>query len=622
MGLVPWDSALVYVMMAAPHRRTISQYITMPRLIALAVLLGLLNACASTPDVTAGAGTNAGTAQRTGASADLAEAGTPAAELPERAFPDDSLYPVLVAEFAIRRRDFDTALENYMTLAPQLRDAGISAHTTNLGQYVQRYAEALQAARLWVELEPDSVEANSTIASLLVRQGQAAEALPYLAFVERRGTHARFPALLAGYEELNQQDKAELASGIDALAEEFPDNTELLLTQALMYTESRDYDLALGKLDDILKLDPVHSTALVMEAEILLSQEARRPFARIEKTLRKHPEDSELRMKYARMLTSVDLEAARKQFEILSVQSPEDADLLFSLAMLNREVGDYLAASAYLRKVVALDQRVGEAYFYLGRIEEDREQPLSAIPYYEKIAEGREFLPGNSRIADILVSEGRLQQLEEVFTAQRLRYPELAEPLLGLQADVLAQADYIDEALAVLDQALADQSESTSLLYARAMILEKADQLGAMEQDLRSILEREPDNATALNALGYTLTNRTERHDEAMELITRALALEPNEPAILDSMGWVLYRKGRAEEALDYLTRAYAGFPDPEVAAHLGEVLWVTGDTEGALTVWRGAALREPDHPVLRSTLERLGVELPPADTAPATPAQ
>ncbi|MGB1141248.1 MAG: tetratricopeptide repeat protein [Halioglobus sp.] len=585
----------------------------MPRFLALATCLWLLSACATTDTPSTGSGPAVDAS---------ASAITETPEPSERAFPDDSLYPMLVAEFAIRRREFDVALDTYMTLAPDLQDAGVSAHTTNLGQYMQRYDDALESARLWVELEPDSIEANSTLASLLVRQGRAAEALPYLGVVERGGTHARFPALLAGYDDLTPQQQVELAAGIDELAAEFPDNTELLLTQALIFTEAQDYAQALEKLDRILELEPRHSTALIMEAEILLNQQARRPFARLEKALRAEPDDSELRMQYARMLTGTDLDAARKQFEILSAQAPGDADLLFSLALLNREIGDYDAASAYLEQVVELDTRVGEAYYYLGKMEEDRGRPLEAVPYYQLIEEGREFLPGNKRLAEILVAENRLDQLDDVFTAQRQRYPSLSEPLYGLEADVLATAGYTDEALARLDGGLQVIPQSTSLLYSRAMILEKSGDLEAMEADLRDILSREPDNATALNALGYTLTNRTDRHGEAMALITKALELEPNEPAILDSMGWVLYRKGRNQEALDYLTRAYAMFPDPEVAAHLGELLWVTGDTEGAMNIWQGAALRDPDHPTLTETMERFGVTLPGAGSGEATDPQ
>jgi len=152
------------------------------------------------------------------------------------------------------------------------------------------------------------------------------------------------------------------------------------------------------------------------------------------------------------------------------------------------------------------------------------------------------------------------------------------------------------------------------------MLAEQRGDLELLESDLRRIIAEEPDNATAMNALGYTLANRTRRYEEAYSLISQALALQPNEAAILDSMGWVLYRMNRNEEALDYLTRAYAAFPDPEVAAHLGEVLWVTGDTDGAKQVWQGALLKDPDNVVLVETLQRLevtGLQLPTLEQRP-----
>ena len=590
--------------MAGTNRRTVPLYTMTSRFIAAALLLGLLNACATAPQSPAPAETSAAS---TPASTQKEEEPGP----PERAFPDDSLYSLLVAEFAIRRQSYDIALEQYTELAPELRDIGISAHTARLGQYMQRQREALEAARLWVELAPDDVEANSTLATLLVRQGRAAEALPYMAAVQREGVEARFPTVLSGFASLSEDEKAQLVDGINALSEEFPDNTQVLLAQALVHMELQQYDLALDKLDHLLRLSPNEQPAMVMEAEILLNQQARKPFARIEKTLRKDPQNTTLRLRYARMLTAVDLDAAREQFEILSTQTPEDADLLFSLGLINREVGDYAEASAYLQDVIKLDKRVGEAYYYLGRIEEDRDQPLDGIPYYQAIPDGREFLPANNRIAEILVEKGQLDRLADIFAEQRVRYPDLSGSLYGLQADALNSGGYQEQALALMDTALAEAPLDSGLLYARAMILEKTGDLGSMERDLRAILSREPDNSTALNALGYTLANRTERYDEALDLITRALQLEPNEPAILDSMGWILYRVGRNDEAIEYLTRAYANFPDPEVAAHLGEVLWVTGQNESAIAIWQGAYMLDPEHPVLTETLERLGIDLP-----------
>jgi len=575
----------------------------MSRLLVIATAYVLLSACASSPKPVAGQGTADVTKQET---AGISAESEP--ERVERAFPEDSLYPLLVAEFALRRRAYDVALENYLAQSRILRDAGVSAHTTHLTQFMQREPEALEAAQLWVELDPDNLEANNTLASLLIRQGRTVEALPLLALVEREGANASFPALLSGFAELDAQQRTALVSGINELAVEFPENTQLMLTQALLHAEFNQYDQALDKLDDLFELEPYQSQAVLLEAKILLTEGAKKPYARLQRALQENPGDQRLRLQYARLLTTTDMTAAREQFEILSAQSPRDGDLLLSLALINREIGDDIAASAYLRQMLALDQRVDEAHYYLGRIAEEDSNPGEAIAHYEQVRDGREFLTANNRIGYLLISSGQLERNHHWFDQQREANPGRREQLYSLEADLLIQAGATDAALQVLNQALAETPEAASLLYARSMLSEQQGDLEQMERDLRSIIASDPDNATALNALGYTLANRTERYTEAYELVSRALALQPDEPAILDSMGWIMYRTGRYEEAVDYLTRAYAAFPDPEVAAHLGEVLWITGDTDAATAVWRGALLKDPDHDILNSTLKRLGV--------------
>jgi tetratricopeptide (TPR) repeat protein len=267
-----------------------------------------------------------------------------------------------------------------------------------------------------------------------------------------------------------------------------------------------------------------------------------------------------------------------------------------------------------------LGQRTDEAYYYLGRMAESDNESEKAISNYMEIKDGEEYLAATSRIGQILVKEGQLDRNHDWFAEQRSKKPLLRAQLYGLEADILTQAGYEKEAMQVLDEALVEMPDNTPLRYARAMLSEKQNELVSMERDLRAILATNPDNATALNALGYTLADRTTRYDEALQLIARALALQPNEPAILDSMGWVMFRTGRYAESVMYLSRAYGYFPDPEVAAHLGEALWVKGDTDGAREIWQDALQRNPGHPILISTLDRLGIDTPalsPAKDAP-----
>jgi tetratricopeptide (TPR) repeat protein len=581
----------------------------MSRLIAFAIIYALLTACASHLPV-----------PEQGAATDT-EPEAPIAEVPERPFPNDSLYALLVAEFALRRRAYDVTLDQYMEQAPLLRDAGVSAHTTHLTQFLQREQEALQSAQLWVELDPNNAEANNTLAELLARRGRTVEALPHLAVVERQAGSANFPILLTGFEQLGDEQRAELVLDIDTLATEFPENTRLLLTQALIHAEFKQYDLALNNLHKLLKLEPDQPQAILLEARILAEQKVDNPYRRLQRVLKEKPDAKLLRLQYARLLTTTDMPAAREQFEILSQQSPRDGDLLFSLALISREINDSGAAGDYLRQVIALGQRVDEAYYYLGRIAEDEGNPEEAISYYMQVTDGPEYLAANSRIGQILVADGQLDRNRTWFNEQREANPQLNDPLYGLEADILAQAGASKNAMQLLNEALAETPDSTSLRYARAMLSEQQDDLASMEQDLRTILATDPDNTAALNALGYTLANRTTRYTEALDLISRALELQPDEPAILDSMGWLMYRTGRYDEAVEYLARAYANFPDAEVAAHLGEALWVKGNSDAAMTVWHDALLRDPEHPVLLETLNRLGIEMPgaiPADESPA----
>ena len=534
-----------------------------------------------------------------------------ATELPERAFPDNSLYALLVAEFALRRGAYDMALEQYMSQLPVLRDAGVSAHATQISQYLDRDQESLEAAQLWVELAPEDMAARNSLARQLVSSGRGAEALPHLAEMERHGHAANFPLVLTSFERLSSAERNALAADLDELSGEFPDTSSLLFTRSLLQHELSQNELALQTLEQLFELEPEQPQALLLEGRILSSLGDPKPYARIEKVLAGDPENRALRLRYARLLAASDMSGAREQFEILSAQAPDDANLLYSLALINREIGDYETAGEYLRQLLKLGEREDVAHYYLGRIAESNDDIDTALDHYQAVGPGEEYLAASNRIGLILISSGQLERASDWFDAQRENYPEQRESLFGIQAELLDEAGYSTQAIALLNAALSRTPEATTLLYSRAMIRERRDDLTAMEADLRSIIAHDADNATALNALGYTLANRTQRLDEALQLITRALSLEPDEPAILDSMGWVLFRLGRLPEALQYLTRAYAAFPDPEVAAHLGEVLWISGDTQRAQEIWHEAALLDPDHPVLRSTLERLQVPLP-----------
>ncbi|TXS96387.1 tetratricopeptide repeat protein [Parahaliea maris] len=571
-----------------------------PKVLLAAGLSALLGACASAPMMPEAP------------PAPLAQAEPAPEPPPERAIPADSLYPLLLGEFALRRRDYDIALQQYTEQAPLLRDRGISAHATHIAQFLQREPEALASAALWVELEPDNIEANNTYATLLSRAGRTDEALPHLAMVARDQGKANFPILLNRFPQLGPERQTELISGLETLQEEFPNNASLLLTRALAYDELDQHDQALATLQALFEQDPYQYQGLLLEAKLLLEAGDETPFAHIEEALEADPEDSRLRLQYARLLTRSDIGAARGQFEILSAHAPRDGDLLFSLALINHEIGDDLAAKAYLRQLLDLGQRTDEAHYYLGRIAEQNGQLQDAVKAYMLVVEpdGPDFFSAKGRIGRILLDNGKTAEAGALFNELRQEYPETSERLYALEAEVLASVGFGAEAMTVLNEGVSALPDSSSLRYSRSLLSEKQGDLALMETDLRAIIAQDPTNATALNALGYSLANRTQRYAEARNLIEQALALEPMEPAILDSMGWVLYRQGNYDEALTYLERAYRAFPDPEVAAHLGEVLWVSGRADQARAIWRDALAKDPAHEILLSTIQRFDVSM------------
>jgi tetratricopeptide (TPR) repeat protein len=539
----------------------------------------------------------------------------PVVEPPERAFPDDSLYSVLVAEFALRRRQYELALDTYMEESFKLKDAGVSAHTTRLAQFMRRDTDAMAAGGLWVELEPQNLEARLSLANLLARNGRPQEALVQMEEIIRAGGLANFTSLARGYETLSPEVQLDLLQRVRGLSAEFPDNTQLRLAQVLMLEALGQPETALEQLQPIFETQPYQSQATILDAKLRLDVgQSEGAFDRVNAALEMDPDNSRLRLQYARLLTQIDMTEAERQFRMLLDAAPEDPDLLFSMALIQRELDDLESARENLERLLTLNARTDEAHYYLGKTAEEQGRIEDAVIHYMQVQPGRDFGSAVERLARILLAGGQSAELGAYFDHLRRRNPELAEQLFAIEAEKLMASRHLADASALLDRALQEFSESVSLRYSRSILSERLGNVPAAETDLRHILQDNPDNSTALNALGYMLANRTDRYEESETLITRALELSPNEPAILDSMGWVKYRLGDYETALAYLQRAYRAFPDPEVAAHLGEVLWVMGQDSAAVAIWSRALGDSPDHKILLETIQRLGVDLADRD--------
>jgi tetratricopeptide (TPR) repeat protein len=293
------------------------------------------------------------------------------------------------------------------------------------------------------------------------------------------------------------------------------------------------------------------------------------------------------------------------QYEWVLERVPNDGDILFALALIAMEQKKEETAKSYLNKMVRYNRRPSEAHFYLGSLSEKAEDYAKAIREYKQVEEGYEFLPAQARIVSMMQQQNQLHEAREYLERMRAEYPGRHQQLVMVEAQLLSEQGLEQEVFSLLDDAVNSNPGNLDLLYFRAMTGEKFGHLEILERDLKAIISIEPDNADALNALGYSLTDQTDRHEEALELITKALNIKPNEAAFIDSMGWVLYRLENFEEAVTYLRRALELFPNDEVAAHLGEALWALGEEAEAGEVWQKALEKAPDSEILEQVIKR-----------------
>ncbi|NMX51853.1 tetratricopeptide repeat protein [Pseudomonas veronii] len=537
------------------------------------------------------------------------EESTPAPEKPKvySSFTEDTVYSLLTAELAGQRNRFDIALDNYGTQAINTQDPGISERAFRIAEYLGADQAALDTSLIWAKNAPDDLEAQRAAAIQLARSGRYDDSMTYMEKVlQGKGdTHFDFLALSAA--DTDQDTRNGLMKSFDRLLQKHPKNSQLVFGKALLLQQDDEAEAALK----LLEQNPPEEgeiAPILLRARLLQNlNRGKEAIPLLEKSIKKYPEDKRLRLTYARTLVEQDrMEDAKVQFANLVQQYPDDDELRYSLALVCLEAKAWDEAKGYLEELIERESHVDSAHLNLGRIAEENNDPQAALLEYAKVGPGNDYLPAQLRQADILMSNGRTDEAEKRLVAAREAEPDYAIQLYLIQAETLSANNQAERAWKVLQQALLQYPDDLNLLYTRAMQAEKRNDLAQMEKDLRLIIKRDPDNAMALNALGYTLSDRTTRYAEAKVLIEQAHKLNPEDPAVLDSLGWVNYRLGNLDEAERLLRQALERFPDQEVAAHLGEVLWANGKQREARQIWEKFLKEQPESPILRGTIKRL----------------
>ena len=518
------------------------------------------------------------------------------------------LYQLLVGEVSAQRGELEMSAHAYHQAAAATRDPRLARRATQIAVYAQDYTTALKAARLWVELSPEALDAQQSLAALLIRQGRADEALAHLEKLlglSRDGTAHGF--MLVTNILAREPDKRRALQVMEALVAPRGEDPNAVFSYANLAYLVEDYPLAAQQIERLLAMQPGLPRALVLKANVL------RKLGRDEEALEAYrtalealPKDSALRLGYARMLVDMErLPEAREQFRLLGKQLPDNADVAYAEGLLAMQAGALDQAEKHFKRLLKLGQRIDEAAYALGQIAETRNHPDEALQWYGQVSDGSSYMDAMVRSAVLINRQQGLAAARAYLRGIELQTSQQELRLRLVEAELLRDAGQRAEAQLVYDEALVQFPDNIELLYARAMNAEGLGRLDLLERDLNAILKQEPDNVQALNALGYTLADRTNRYREAYDLVRRAYEQRPDDPAIIDSMGWVYFRLGRLEEAEQYLRRALDKHFDAEIAAHLGEVVWVRGRQDEARRIWQDALQRTPDHTLLRQVIER-----------------
>jgi tetratricopeptide (TPR) repeat protein len=525
--------------------------------------------------------------------------------LPKQELTPQILYQYLLAEIAAQRGQFGLSAGAYLDLARSTRDPRIVRRAAEVAFHARQYDSALEAIKIWLSIDPASQQAKQMQATMLLASGRVDELAANLGrdlASEGPRTGEAILQLARGFS--RYPDRVAVSRLFEALTKPYPQLPEAHLARAQTAMGIGNVDVARAAIDSALLLRPDWEQAALSKAELLPKGAPQLDF--LKAWLASNPGAQQARLGYARTLVSEKrYEEARAEFRTLLAANPDNPEILYAVGILSLQVNAVGDAEQPLRRYVELGRGdLNPARFYLGQIAEQAERLDDAIRWYDLVDAGENALPAKIRAARVLARQKKLDEARERLAVARATIGGDIR-LTVAESHLLRDVGRHDEAYAFLAKALDGQPDQTELLYETSLAAEKLGHLETVERLLRRLIALKPESPQGYNALGYTFADHNIRLDEAAELVDKALALAPDDSFILDSKGWVLFRQGKLDAALETLKKAYAKQPDAEIAAHIGEVLWKLGRTDEAKDVWRDAAKVYPSNEALNATIKR-----------------
>jgi len=539
----------------------------------------------------------------------ISSAETSPEEIEYGSFTENQLYTAIISELGAQRGQLEGAAENYFQLAMETRDLAIIQRAVQFASANGDLNALLQLGLLWAEIAPEEWRPQLLLSMQFLESGAFDQAISHMARVIDLGGTIDFAALSGRTGELSPEDRAGLISRLQQLSREFSDQLSIHMALVQLLAQNRQFEEALAELDALQKTTELTPNMVLLEAQILQNmEEGSQALRTMREGVRAFENNKMLRLTYARLLIqNEEFAAAQAQFQILIEQDPQDWDTLYSIALVDLELKNYSNAISAFERLISVDQRIDESQYNLAFIFEQQGDLDKAIAHYRQIRIGTDnFLAAQQQATRLSIQLGQLDEAHSWLSGLSRGQPRLEVLLTTVESGLLIQAGHQKQAETLLNKSLNKFPNETDLLFARVLYYDSTKNQQGSEADLRQIILMRPEDSRALNHLGYMLADQTTRFEEALELIERAIALSPEDPAILDSLAWAQYKLGRYDDALENLRKAFAGFPDHEVASHLGEVLWVMGREDEAKRVWQAALEIEPDSALIKEAMDRL----------------
>jgi tetratricopeptide (TPR) repeat protein len=510
----------------------------------------------------------------------------------------NTLYLLLAGELAGQRKKYDVALDAYLQAAKRVDDPRVVERAARIALYLRDPQRTQEAVELWLKQDPDNLTARKIALLSAIQNADKTAVLEqlnaYLAL-----DPAGFESVLLDMAKVMMRNGREqqMVEILQELAKQHPEQASIYYVQALLSSKEKKHDVALEQINQALVIEPGWKKALILRAQIAVRAGfLDRAEQYLQDAIEQYPDD----LKFKKMLAQVYMQAkqfdqALEGYQDILDQKPDDAESQFAMALIYLQQEELDDAEKIFKKLSYKPAWQAQSAYYLGQIALRQDKSDDALVWFDSISSGPYLYDAKVAAISLLMSQKqynavakRLDQLEQKFPSKKLT-------VWLLRSELYNATGQLQKAYDLLTKGLEQYPDNKDLLYTRALIAEQLGKLDVLERDLLKILRQYPNDAMALNALGYTLAEKTQRYDEAQKYLEKALSIKPDSGVIIDSYGWLKYKQGDLAQALKLIRQAYQLQPETEIAAHLAEILWKQGEYDEARAVYEQAIRKHPN---------------------------